>query len=160
MSQTLSASTLLAVPLAPLAGSALAGLFGTAFGGNWIGRRLAHTLTILGVFVAFVLSALTLYSVAVHGARFNETIYTWMVVGGLKMEVGFLVDSLTAEDWFMVAADFDSYLAAQTRAAQLYRDPQAWRREAVLNTAGMGWFSSDRSIAEYASDIWGVPVAP
>ena len=71
MSQTLSASTLLAVPLAPLAGSALAGLFGTAFGGNWIGRRLAHTLTILGVFVAFVLSALTLYSVAVHGARFN-----------------------------------------------------------------------------------------
>ncbi|WP_456306763.1 glycogen/starch/alpha-glucan phosphorylase [Neoroseomonas marina] len=71
-----------------------------------------------------------------------------------------LVDSLTAEDWFMVAADFDSYLAAQTRAAQLYRDPQAWRREAVLNTAGMGWFSSDRSIAEYASDIWGVPVAP
>ena len=71
-----------------------------------------------------------------------------------------LVDSLKAEDWFMVAADFDSYLTAQTRAALLYRDPQAWRREAVLNTAGMGWFSSDRSITEYASDIWGVPVAP
>jgi NADH-quinone oxidoreductase subunit L len=50
----------------------------------------------LGVFIAFVLSAMTLYSVAVDGARFNETIYTWMVVGGLKMEVGFLVDSLTA----------------------------------------------------------------
>ena len=108
MSQTLSASTLLAVPLAPLAGSALAGLFGTAFGGNWIGRRLAHTLTILGVFVAFVLSALTLYSVAVHGARFNETIYTWMVVGGLKMEVGFLVDSLTA--MMMVVVTFVSLM--------------------------------------------------
>ena len=96
MSQTLQASTLLAVPLAPLVGSTLAGLFGTRFGGNWIGRRLTHTLTILGVFIAFVLSAMTLQSVAIDGARFNETLYTWMVVGGLKMEVGFLVDGLTA----------------------------------------------------------------
>ena len=96
MSQTLSASTLLAVPLAPLAGAVLAGIFGTTFGGNWICRRLSHTLTILGVLVAFILSAMTLKSVAVDGARFNETIYTWMVVGGLKMEVGFLIDSLTA----------------------------------------------------------------
>ncbi|MFM6985932.1 MAG: NADH-quinone oxidoreductase subunit L [Hydrogenophaga sp.] len=95
MSQTLNASTLLVVPLAPLVGSALAGIFGTQFGGNWIGRRLSHTLTILGVLVAFILSAMTLKSV-IDGARFNETLYTWMVVGGLKMEVGFLVDSLTA----------------------------------------------------------------
>ena len=57
MSQTLSASTLLAVPLAPLAGALLAGIFGTAFGGNWIGRRVSHTLTIAGVLVAFILSA-------------------------------------------------------------------------------------------------------
>ncbi len=96
MSQTLSASTLLAVPLAPLVGAALAGIFGTAFGGNWIGRRASHMLTIAGVLIAFVLSAMTLQSVLVDGARFNETIYTWMVVGGLKMEVGFLIDSLTA----------------------------------------------------------------
>jgi len=96
MSQTLSASTLLAVPLAPLAGAVLAGVFGTKFGGNWIGRKLSHSLTILGVFVAFVLSAMTLMSVVNDGARFNETIYTWMVVGGLKMEIGFLIDSLTA----------------------------------------------------------------
>ncbi|MBE2264113.1 MAG: NADH-quinone oxidoreductase subunit L [Burkholderiaceae bacterium] len=96
MSQTLSASTLLAVPLAPLAGALAAGVLGTSFGGNIIGRRLSHTLTILGVFVAFVLSAMTLKSVALDGARFNETIYTWMVVGGLKMEIGFLVDGLTA----------------------------------------------------------------
>src|SRR5450830_1485955 len=74
----------------------LAGIFGTAFGGNWIGRRLSHSLTILGVFVAFVLSALTFKSVAFEGARFSETLYTWMVVGGLKTEVGFLIDSLTA----------------------------------------------------------------
>jgi NADH-quinone oxidoreductase subunit L len=96
MSQTLQASTLLAVPLAPLVGSTLAGLFGTRFGGNWIGRRLTHTLTILGVLIAFVLSAMTLNSVANDGARFNETLYTWMVVGGLKMEIGFMVDGLTA----------------------------------------------------------------
>jgi NADH-quinone oxidoreductase subunit L len=96
MSQTLQVSTLLAVPLAPLVGSALAGIFGTHFGGNQIGRSLTHSLTILGVFIAFVLSAMTLYSVAIDGARFNETLYTWMVVGDLKMEIGFMVDGLTA----------------------------------------------------------------
>ena len=96
MSATLSATTLLAVPLAPLLGAVLAGVFGTALGGNWIGRKLSHSLTILGVAVAFVLSAMTLQSVVNDGARFNETLYTWMVVGGLKMEIGFLVDGLTA----------------------------------------------------------------
>ncbi|MES2511850.1 MAG: NADH-quinone oxidoreductase subunit L [Pseudomonadota bacterium] len=96
MSQSLSAATLLAVPLAPLAGAILAGVFGTAFGGNLLGRRLSHSLTILGVLVAFILSAMTLKSVAIDGARFNETLYTWMTVGSLKMEVGFLVDGLTA----------------------------------------------------------------
>ncbi len=96
MSATLSASTLLAVPLAPLAGAVLAGIFGTAFGGNWIGRRVSHTLTIVGVLLSFILSAMTLKSVVLDGARFNETIYQWMVVGGLKMEIGFLVDGLTS----------------------------------------------------------------
>jgi NADH-quinone oxidoreductase subunit L len=96
MSATLSASTLLAVPLAPLVGAAVAGLFGTKFGGNHIGRKVTHSLTILGVLVAFIISAMTLKSVVVDGARFNATIYEWMMVGGLKMEVGFLVDGLTA----------------------------------------------------------------
>ena len=96
MSQTLSAATLLAVPLAPLVGAILAGVFGTAFGGNLLGRRLSHCLTIFGVLVAFILSAMTLKSVALDGARFNETLYTWMTIGSLKMEVGFLVDGLTA----------------------------------------------------------------
>lgn len=96
MATTLSASTLLAVPLAPLVGCVLAGILGTQFGGNRIGRAASHSLTILGVLIAFVLSAMTLYSVAVDGARFNATIYEWMVVGGLKMEVGFMIDSLTA----------------------------------------------------------------
>ena len=95
MSSTLSASTLLAVPLAPLVGATLAGILGTTFGGNVLGRRATHSLTILGVLVSFILSVMTLMSV-MDGARFNETIYEWMVVGGLKMEIGFMVDGLTA----------------------------------------------------------------
>ena len=96
MSQTLSAATLLIVPMAPLVGAVLAGIFGTQFGGNWIGRKVSHSLTIGGVLLAFVLSAMTLQSVVQDGVRFNETLYTWMVVGGLKMEIGFMVDGLTA----------------------------------------------------------------
>jgi NADH-quinone oxidoreductase subunit L len=87
---------LLAVPLAPLVGAAAAGILGTKFGGNWIGRRWSHSLTILGVLVSFILSAITLKRVALDGAYFDQTIYEWMVVGGLKMEIGFLVDGLTA----------------------------------------------------------------
>ena len=96
MSQTLSAASLIAVPLAPLAGSLLAGILGTAFGGNRVGRFASQSATILGVFVAFLISAMTLWSVMVDGAHFNQTLYEWMTIGSLKMEVGFLVDSLTA----------------------------------------------------------------
>ena len=96
MSQTLSASTLLVVALAPLVGAIIAGVFGTAFGGNHIGRRVSHSLTIGGVALSFALSASVLWEVVAHGARFNDTIYTWMQLGGLKMEIGFMVDGLTA----------------------------------------------------------------
>jgi len=91
MSAQLSQSMLLAVPLAPLVGAIVAGLFG-----KQVGRRGAHTVAILGVLIAFILSALTLKAVALEGARFNATIYEWMVIGGMKMEIGFLVDGLTA----------------------------------------------------------------
>jgi len=91
MATQLSQNLLIAVPLAPLAGAVLAGFFGKA-----IGRRGAHTVTILGVLIAFVLSAMTLKSVALDGARFDATIYEWMVLGGLKMEIGFLIDGLSA----------------------------------------------------------------
>jgi NADH-quinone oxidoreductase subunit L len=96
MGQTLSASTLLIVALAPLVGAIIAGVFGTAFGGNYIGRRVSHSLTIGGVALSFALSAGVLWDVVQHGARFNDTIYTWMQLGGLKMEIGFMVDGLTA----------------------------------------------------------------
>ncbi|MGY4829537.1 NADH-quinone oxidoreductase subunit L [Sphaerotilaceae bacterium SBD11-9] len=90
MSAQLSPSLLLAVPLAPLAGAIIAGFFGKT-----VGRRGSHIATILGVLVAFILSAITLKDV-IGGARFNATIYEWMVLGGLKMEVGFLIDGLSA----------------------------------------------------------------
>jgi starch phosphorylase len=70
-----------------------------------------------------------------------------------------LVADLTDSDWFMVTADFDSYIDAQYAVATRWRDRQAWWRSSVLNTANMGWFSSDRTIGEYAGEIWGVPVS-
>ncbi len=90
MSATLSQNLLLTIALAPLAGAIAAGLFGRV-----VGRRGAHVLTILGVTLSFVGSVVVLVDV-MGGARFNATIYEWMVLGGLKMEVGFLVDGLTA----------------------------------------------------------------
>jgi NADH-quinone oxidoreductase subunit L len=91
MSSTLSQNLLLTVPLAPLAGALIAGLAGQA-----VGRRGSHIVTILGVLVSFICSAVVLKAVVADGARFNATVYEWMVLGGLKMEVGFLVDGLTA----------------------------------------------------------------
>ena len=90
MATTLSSTLLLAVPVAPLIGAVVAGFFG-----KWVGRRGAHMITILGVLVSFICSAVVLTQV-VGGARFNATVYEWMVLGGLKMEIGFLVDGLTA----------------------------------------------------------------
>jgi NADH-quinone oxidoreductase subunit L len=75
---------------APLAGAILAGLFGRT-----IGRAGAHTVTILGVAVAFLASMWTLADV-LQGNTFNGTLYSWATVGGVKLEVGFLVDTLTA----------------------------------------------------------------
>jgi glycogen phosphorylase len=70
-----------------------------------------------------------------------------------------LVHDLTTSDWFMVTADFDAYAEAQRRVTDRWCDHPRWWRSSVLNTAQMGWFSSDRTIREYATDIWGVPVS-
>jgi NADH-quinone oxidoreductase subunit L len=90
MPTTLNPNLLLAIPLAPLAGSLIAGLFGKA-----VGRAGAHSVTILGVAIAFVLSALVLFQVQ-DGASYNATVYEWMRIGNFKLEIGFLIDSLTA----------------------------------------------------------------
>ncbi|TWI54834.1 starch phosphorylase [Pseudomonas duriflava] len=65
-----------------------------------------------------------------------------------------LLDVLTWHDRFQVCADFDDYWLAQSRVEERWNQPDRWWSSAVLNTAGMGWFSSDRTIREYATDIW------
>jgi starch phosphorylase len=71
-----------------------------------------------------------------------------------------LVDTLTYHDHFMVSADFDAYYNAQRAVEARWRDRRAWWRTSILNTAHVGWFSSDRAIREYAEEIWNVPVPP
>ncbi len=63
-------------------------------------------------------------------------------------------------DPYMLLEDFDSYLACQQRVAAAWRDQEAWTRMSILNVARMGRFSSDRTIREYAEQIWGVRAAP
>lgn len=89
MSTILNKNLLLVILLSPLAGSLIAGLFGKV-----IGRVGTHTVTILGVAISFVLSIIVFFDV-LNGANFNATIYEWMSVNGLKLEVGFLIDALT-----------------------------------------------------------------
>ncbi len=68
-----------------------------------------------------------------------------------------LVHNLLERDTFMIAADFQSYLDQQTVVKQLWTNPAAWWRASILNTAGVAWFSSDRTITEYATEIWNAP---
>ena len=68
-----------------------------------------------------------------------------------------IVDGLYDNDWFMVTADFESYWKAQRGIDSLWQSRAEWGGRAVQNTANVGWFSSDRTIREYARDIWNVP---
>ena len=63
---------------------------------------------------------------------------------------------LRGGDYFLLLADYRSYVDAQDRVDDLFRDQDAWMRKAILNTANMGKFSSDRAVMEYAREIWGV----
>jgi glycogen phosphorylase len=65
-----------------------------------------------------------------------------------------LVDGLYNHDWFMVAADFDAYAAAQRTVDEVWLDRKTWSAKTIYNTARMGWFSSDRTIKQYTADIW------
>jgi starch phosphorylase len=63
---------------------------------------------------------------------------------------------LDENDEYLHLADFSAYLAAQGAVGQAYRDPSVWTRKAIINVARMGKFSSDRTVAEYAHDIWDI----
>jgi starch phosphorylase len=69
-----------------------------------------------------------------------------------------LIGGLYDHDWFMVARDFDAYAAAQRAVDAVWQNPKNWYSMAIRNTANMSWFSSDRTIRQYAEDIWGVPL--
>ena len=70
-----------------------------------------------------------------------------------------VIDRIWHHDYFLVAADFDAYDAAQTAVDKVYADRDAWVKMAVLNTARSGFFSSDRTIRSYMNDVWSIPSA-
>ena len=67
---------------------------------------------------------------------------------------------LTHGDYYMHLADLSAYLEADRRLLELYTDPQAWARKVIMNVASSGRFSSDRTIADYAAEIWSVKECP
>ncbi len=67
---------------------------------------------------------------------------------------------LTHGDYYMHLADLKSYLEADRRLVELHSDSEAWTRKAILNVAGSGKFSSDRTIAQYAGEIWNAKPCP
>ncbi len=105
----------LLVPLAPLAGAILAGLFGRS-----IGRAGAHSVTILGVLAAFLASCWILTDV-LQGNTFNGSVYTWLTSGGVKLEIGFLIDRLTA--LMMVVVTFVSLMVHLYTIGYMAEDP-------------------------------------
>ena len=89
-------------------------------------------------------------------AQVIELITSGAFSRGDKSMFASLVSDLMERDPFLVLADFRAYSDAQQRVAQAWRTPQAWTRASILNTARAGYFSSDRSIREYAEKIWRV----
>jgi NADH-quinone oxidoreductase subunit L len=107
MASSLTIAHLCAIPLAPLLGSAMAGLLGTRFFGNRIGQVATQSLTILGVTIALILSCWVLFEVN-NGFYFDGSVYTWMKLGELSFDIGFLIDPLTAV--MMVVVTFVSLM--------------------------------------------------
>ncbi len=108
-------SLYLVVPLAPLAGAIVAGLFGQA-----IGRAWAHRVTILGVLISFLVSGY-IFADVLHGNTWNGPIYTWATIGDTKLEIGFLIDRLTV--LMMVVVTFVSLMVHVYTIGYMADDP-------------------------------------
>jgi NADH-quinone oxidoreductase subunit L len=106
----------LAIPLAPLFGAIVAGLFGKK-----IGRAGAHWVTTLGVAVAFLLSLVVANDVMFHSNTYNGTVYTWAVVDTLRFEVGFMLDNLSA--MMMLVVTFVSLMVHIYTIGYMHDDP-------------------------------------
>ncbi len=109
----------LAIPLAALIGSIIAGFFGAK-----IGRKGAHTATLAGVGIAFLLSVIVLIHIAFGGNTYNGSVYTWMEVEGVKFEIGFLIDNLTA--MMMVVVTFVSLMVHIYTIGYMSDDEHNW----------------------------------
>ncbi|HEY5638093.1 MAG TPA: NADH-quinone oxidoreductase subunit L [Burkholderiales bacterium] len=109
-------SLYLLIPLAPLAGALLAGFFGRA-----IGRAGAHSVTILAVLVSFVASCVVLADVVQNGTTFNGSVYTWITSGQTRLEIGFLIDPLSA--LMMVVVTFVSLMVHVYTIGYMAEDP-------------------------------------
>jgi NADH-quinone oxidoreductase subunit L len=107
---------LLAIVLAPLAAAIVAGLCG-----RWVGRTGAHTLTILGVATSFALSSAVLWDSLRGAPVFDGTVYTWLVSDGVRMEIGFLIDRLSA--LMMVIVTFVSLMVHVYTIGYMRDDP-------------------------------------
>lgn len=105
----------LLVPLAPLAGAVIAGLFG-----KLIGRTLSHWVTIAGVAISFILSVV-IFKDVLAGNTFNGSVYTWMTSGEMRFEVGFLIDQLSA--LMMVVVTFVSLMVHIYTIGYMAEDP-------------------------------------
>ncbi|KAB2318814.1 NADH-quinone oxidoreductase subunit L [Betaproteobacteria bacterium SCN1] len=105
----------LVVPLAPLFGAIVAGLFG-----RWVGRTGAHVVTIGGVAVSLIASVLVFQDV-LAGHTFNGTVYTWMALGDLRFEIGFLIDPLSA--MMMLVVTFVSLMVHVYTIGYMHDDP-------------------------------------
>ncbi|MCI2807074.1 NADH-quinone oxidoreductase subunit L [Eoetvoesiella caeni] len=115
-----STSLYLVIALAPLVGALIVGLFGTGFLGRQVGRRSAHIITILGVLISFIGSVVVLFQV-LDGQTFDGTVYAWNVIGTVKLEVGFLIDSLTV--LMMVVVTFVSLMVHIYTIGYMADDP-------------------------------------
>ena len=120
-------SVLLLIPLLPLAGCLIAGLFG-----RLVGRAGAHWVTILAVAASFGLSSYVAWEVFFNGLPvLNYSVYTWAVTDGLRFEIGFLVDSLTA--LMMVVVTFVSLMVHIYTVGYMHDDPGYQRFFAYIN---------------------------
>ena len=113
-------SLYLVIAFAPLLGAILAGLFGTGFLGNFVSRRGSHLITIALMVVSTVGSFMVLSDV-LGGARFDGTLYTWSLLGQSKLEIGFLIDPLTA--LMMVVVTFVSLMVHIYTIGYMAEDP-------------------------------------
>lgn len=107
----------LAIPLSALIGSIAAGLFG-----HYLGRMLSHTVTILGVGLACILSMVVFKDIVIDGhAAYNGTVYTWSLIEGVRFEIGFMIDNLTA--MMMVVVTFVSLMVHIYTIGYMHDDP-------------------------------------